>query len=182
MYRNHTGPFLTEKSSLSHCRDSSFNSLNPTAVKVKSCSFQRGWSLGWVPLSGAHTSAVPKNQHLFKWLSVTCISATVHLHKCKSLPLGQVAIWGNHLVKWPCITYRGAKAHWLKCIALPLIQVISLTDQWFFSLRKTSWSWYAIKTWDFNIEYEGDLEYFMEFGTSFSKLKNVRIAKNVVQV
>ena len=29
-------------------------------------------------------------EHLFKWLSVTCISATVHLHKCKPLTLIQV--------------------------------------------------------------------------------------------
>ncbi len=58
---------------------------------------QCGWSLGLVLLYGTRISAVPKNQkafgtlwHLLKWLSVTCISATVYLHKCKPLTLIQV--------------------------------------------------------------------------------------------
>ncbi len=47
------------------------------------------WSLGWVLLYGTRTSAFPKIR-IFKLLSVTCISATVHLHKCKPLALIQV--------------------------------------------------------------------------------------------
>ncbi len=44
-------------------------------------------------------------EHLLKWLSVHCISATVHLHKCKPLALIQVPSLTvvRHFLFWHCI-------------------------------------------------------------------------------
>ena len=65
-------------------------------VAPKQC-LKTVWVITWLSAAQWHSAKCcsPKSEiwhtlHLFKWLGVTCISATVHLPKCKPLALIQV--------------------------------------------------------------------------------------------